>query len=60
MKCVKGFCTIFLYMHWAYIGPFAHLQVPFLHVLGGIREQAHGINNKLKLLLHMTQTKTYL
>ena len=37
----------------------AHLQVPFLHMLGRIREQAHVIYNKLKLILHITQTKTY-
>ena len=38
----------------------AHLWVPFLHMLGGIREQVHVIYNKLKLILHITQTKTYL
>ena len=63
-------CYLFLYMiclgglHYYSLyalslhSTLAHLWVPFLHVLGGIREQAHVIL-KLKLILHITQTKTY-
>ena len=36
----------------------AHLWAPFLCMLGRIREQAHVIL-KLKLILHIMQTKTY-
>ena len=50
----NSFCALSLH------STLAHLWVPFLHVLGRIREQAHVIYDKLKLVLHITQTETYL
>ena len=57
--CLGGLCYISLYALSLH-STLAYLWVPFLCMLGRIREQAQVIYNKLKLILHITQTKTYL
>ena len=57
--CLGGLHYISLYALSLH-STLAHFQVPFLHMLGRIREQVHVLYNKLKLILHITQTKTYL